>query len=90
LKLDKDLPPMDEIKLLILQSIRKSDLFETEWIREFTAIIMDMYIDKCDGLEIFVNHYEPSIYDFEDYFQDTLIDMLKKEDYEEFKNGFGE
>ena len=68
----KGLPPMDDIHQLVLKSIKQSDLFESDRVRDFVVVILDMFIHKCDGLEFFVNYYDVKDEDIELYFKEIL------------------
>ena len=83
-------PPMEELHNLILQSVEKSDLFENEKLRDFTVVILDLFIHKCDGLKFFVDYYEVDNTDMDLYFKKTIIDRYDEEFYKDLVEIIGE
>ena len=62
---------------LILQSVGKSDLFKSDWERNFVNIVLEMFMTKGD-FEHFVNYYgdKLDLSDFETYFKDYIFDKF--------------
>lgn len=75
----KKLPPMDEIHQLILQSVRDSDLIEDSLLKEYVVVVLDMFIHKCDGLELFVDYYDVTEEDLYLYFKELIEKIYKGE-----------
>lgn len=72
---------------LILQSVGKSDLFKSDWERNFVNIVLEMFMTKGD-FEHFVNYYgdKLDLSDFEIYFKDYIFDKFDEDIYYELEN----
>lgn len=70
---------MDEIHQLILQSVRDSDLIEDSLLKEYVVVVLDMFIHKCDGLELFVDYYDVTEEDLYLYFKELIEKIYKGE-----------
>lgn len=72
---------------LILQSVGKSDLFKSDWERDFVNIVLEMFMTKGD-FEHFVNYYgdKLDLSDFETYFKDYIFDKFDEDIYYELEN----
>lgn len=72
---------------LILQSVGKSDLFKSDWERDFVNIVLEMFMTKGD-FEHFVNYYgdKLDLSDFETYFKDYIFDNFDENVYYELEN----
>lgn len=72
---------------LILQSVGKSDLFKSDWERDFVNIVLEMFMTKGD-FEHFVNYYgdKLDLSDFEIYFKDYIFDKFDEDIYYELEN----
>ena len=72
---------------LILQSVGKSDLFKSDWERNFVNIVLEMFMTKGD-FEHFVNYYGDKfdLSDFEIYFKDYIFDKFDEDIYYELEN----
>lgn len=84
------LPP-PKMMDLILQSVEKSDVFRSEWDKNFVRIVLDMYLTKGD-FPHFVEYYGEKVdrNDFESYFKDTILSMFDFDDecYKEIEDEF--
>jgi len=76
-------PPIEELHQLILQSVEKSDVFENEKVRDFTVVVLDLFIHKCNGLKFFVDYYEVDGVDMELYFKKPIMDRYDEEFYKD-------
>ena len=70
---------MDKIHQLILQSVRDSDLIEDDLLKEYVVVVLDMFIHKCDGLELFVDYYDVEDEDLYLYFEELIEKIYKGE-----------
>ena len=70
----------DEMERLVLQSVRESDLFRSEWERLFVSTVLQMYLDKGEFSHFMEIHPFDRI-DLEWYFRDSIIDRYGKEGY---------
>ena len=70
---------------LILQSVGDSDLFVSDWERDFVKIVLDMYLTKGD-FPHFVEYYGSRVdrNDFETYFKSAVVKMFDENFYDEF------
>jgi len=84
------LPPMEELHQLILQSVKKSDLFENERVRDFTVAVLDLFIHKCNGLQFFADYYEIDNTDMDLYFKSVITNRYDEEIYKDLVEIIGE
>ena len=66
---------IDKLQNLILDSIKKSDLFDTDMDKTYTIILLDMYMSKNNGLENFVNNHDITRAELVQYAKDRLIEL---------------
>ena len=83
-------PPMEELHQLILQSVEKSDLFENEKVRDFTVAMLNLFIHKCNGLQVFADYYEIDNTDMDLYFKSVITNRYDEEIYKDLVEIIGE
>ena len=66
---------IDKLQNLILDSIKQSDLFDTDTDKTYTIILLDMYMSKNNGLENFVNNHDITRAELVQYAKDRLIEL---------------
>lgn len=92
--MDKPLEMLDpdDMVELILKSVDKSDLFRSNWDREFVKIILQMALEKGDFAH-FVEYYGSKLdsMDFDWYFQPSIVKMFDENFYSEvYQEVFGD
>ena len=64
---------MEEIHQRILKSVMNSSEFENELQKTFVVALLDLFIRVNDGLNFFVNYYEPTRTDLVLFFKEPII-----------------
>jgi len=77
---------MEEIHQRILKSVMNSSEFENELQKTFVVALLDLFIRVNDGLNFFVNYYEPTRTDLVLFFKEPIIKIFGEEPYHQLEN----
>jgi hypothetical protein len=77
---------MEEIHQRILKSVMSSSEFDNELQKTFVVALLDLFISVNDGLNFFVNYYEPTRTDLVLFFKEPIIEIFGEKPYHQLEN----
>ena len=76
----------EEIKSLIYQSVKESELFDGDWEAMLYSNLLRMILTKGGGIAKFLQHFSPYFdwMDLEFYYKDDLVERYGEDGYRSF------